>query len=152
MKENGDFIEYAIVHGNFYGTSRKKIEEMLSIKEDILLEIDWQGAHQVRRLFKNQVVSIFILPPSINALRERLVGRAQDSVEIVDQRLKAALEEMQHLHEFDYAIINRDLEKAVSEFGLVVEAERCGRSKNDLTVLKQLENPEIVNILNVTSQ
>ncbi len=121
--EAGEFLESATVHGNRYGTSQKWITDELAQGHDVLLEIDWQGAQQVRKLMRG-VVSIFILPPSFDALRTRLVGRGQDSTEVIEQRLAAAREEMSHGAEFEYAIINDDFDRAARDLVSIIRAER----------------------------
>jgi len=123
MLNRGDFLESAEVYGNRYGTSQRWIETQLAQGVDILLEIDWQGALQVRRLMP-QVISIFILPPSIEALKARLTGRAQDAEEVIARRVAAAREDMSHVGEFDYVIINDDFATAASELQAVVKASR----------------------------
>lgn len=123
MLEAGEFLESATVHGNRYGTSQKWIEGELSLGHDVLLEIDWQGAQQVRKLMRG-TVSIFILPPSFEALQERLVGRGQDSAQVIAQRLDAAREEMSHGAEFEYAIINDDFDRAARDLKSIIRAER----------------------------
>ncbi len=105
MIERGDFLEQAEVFGNLYGTSKVWVENTLQAGRDVILEIDWQGAQQVRRLMPDSV-GIFILPPSRQALRERLVGRSTDAAEIIERRLAQATEDMSHFVEFDYVIIN----------------------------------------------
>lgn len=122
-RERGEFLESAEVHGNYYGTSKKWIEETMSRGGDVLLEIDWQGARQVREHFPD-VVSIFILPPSIEALEERLIKRGQDSETTITRRLLGAGAEMVHAAEFDYVIINEVFETALSEFCAVVISSR----------------------------
>jgi guanylate kinase len=123
MAVHGDFLESAEVHGNLYGTSRKQIETMLAAGRDVVLEIDWQGAAQVRRLFAD-AVGIFILPPSAADLERRLRGRGQDSEAVIRRRLAAAAEEMGHVREFDYVIINRDFHDAVQDLAAIVRASR----------------------------
>jgi guanylate kinase len=123
MLEAGEFLESATVHGHRYGTSQKWMTDELAQDHDVLLEIDWQGAQQVRRLMRG-VVSIFILPPSFEALRARLVGRGQDSEEVIAQRLAAAREEMSHGAEFEYAIINDDFDRAARDLTSIIRAER----------------------------
>ena len=125
MREAGDFLEWAHVHGNYYGTSKRWIVEQRALGVDVLLEIDWQGAQQVRKVFSDPV-GIFILPPSIEALRERLVGRGQDSEEVIARRVAAARAEMVHVDEFDYVIINKDLARALADLKTVVGAARLG--------------------------
>jgi len=123
MLNRGEFLESAEVYGNYYGTSQRWIEEQLAAGTDILLEIDWQGAAQVRRLMP-KAVSIFILPPSLEALRQRLTGRGQDSEAVIERRLAAAREDMSHVGEFDYVIINDDFDTASRDLQAVVRAQR----------------------------
>ncbi len=124
----GDFLESAEVYGNRYGTSQRWIEAQVAMGVDILLEIDWQGAAQVRKLMP-QAISIFVLPPSPAALRERLTGRGQDSEQIIAGRLAAAREDMSHVSEFDYVIINDDFATAAVDLQAVVKASRLTLSK-----------------------
>jgi len=121
MIERGEFLEWAEVHGNFYGTSKKWIADQLATGADVLLEIDWQGAQQVRAIFPT-AIGIFILPPSMEELERRLTGRGTDSSDIIHRRLAAAQAEMRHAGEFDYAIINDSLEQALSDLRSVVRA------------------------------
>ncbi len=123
MREHGDFIESAEVHGNFYGTSRKWINDKLYSGQDILLEIDWQGAQQIRKQFQS-AIGIFILPPSIEVLETRLKNRGEDAAQVITQRLLAAGGEMTHAREFDYVIINQDFARALQELGSIVKASR----------------------------
>jgi guanylate kinase len=123
MIEAGDFLEWAEVHGNFYGTSRRFIEDKRTQGCDVLLEIDWQGAAQVKKVFPD-AIGVFILPPSLDALSGRLRGRATDSAEVIARRLAAAREEMRHVGDFGYVIINDDLDTALAQFASIVEASR----------------------------
>jgi guanylate kinase len=123
MAERGDFLESAEVHGNLYATSQAWIAERMAIGRDILLEIDWQGAAQVRRLIPS-AIGVFILPPSLDALRRRLTARGQDSTEVIERRLANAREEISHVAEFDYVIINRVFEVAVVDLVSIVRAQR----------------------------
>ena len=123
MARAGEFLESAVIYGNRYGTSRSWIARELERGHDIVLEIDWQGAQQVRRLAPG-TVSIFILPPSLEALEQRLKGRSQDRPEAIARRLAAAREEINHLREFDYVIINDDFTTAVQDLCAVVRAAR----------------------------
>lgn len=123
MVERGEFLEWAKVHGNYYGTSKSWIQAELAAGRDVLLEIDWQGARQVRSLFP-EAVGIFILPPSLEELGRRLRGRGTDSDEVIARRLAAAQAEMRHVGEFDYAIINKELQRASEELLLIVRASR----------------------------
>jgi guanylate kinase len=109
MRGRGEFVEWAEVHGNFYGTSRLWLEQQIQEGRDVVLEIDWQGAQQLRRLFP-EAVGVFVLPPSIGELERRLRGRGQDTEEVVQRRLAGALGEMRHVHEFEFVIINTDLQ------------------------------------------
>jgi guanylate kinase len=119
----GEFLETAEVHGNRYGTSRSWIEQQLADGHDVLLEIDWQGARQVRRHFP-RAVGVFILPPSMEALHARLDQRGQDRPEVIERRLNAAREEMAHAPEFEYVIINDRFEQALAELAAIVTAAR----------------------------
>lgn len=123
MLEHGDFLESAEVYGNHYGTSHSWIERTRQTGKDILLEIDWQGAAQVRRLMPD-AIGIFVLPPSQEALLERLKNRGQDSAEVIERRFRAACEDMSHVGEFDYAIINDDFDTALHDLLAVIRAER----------------------------
>ena len=123
MIDRQEFIEWAEVHGNFYGTSKKWIADHLQAGNDVLLEIDWQGAQQVRSLFP-AAIGVFILPPSMEELTRRLVGRCTDSDEVIARRLAAAQAEMRHVVEFDYVIINDQLELALNDLRAVVRASR----------------------------
>ncbi len=122
-KALGEFLESAEVHGNFYATSRREIEERLDAGTDVLLEIDWQGARQVKSLFP-QAVGIFILPPSIDALDERLHKRGQDSPAVIKRRLLAAGSEIARAPQFDYIIINETFEIALGQLTAVITATR----------------------------
>ena len=119
-----EFLESAQVHGNFYGTSKRLIEEHTHAGRDVLLEIDWQGAQQVRRQFPD-AVGIFILPPSIAALEQRLKHRAQDSDEVIARRVQNAAGEIAHAVEFDYVIINENFDAALSQLVGIARASRC---------------------------
>jgi guanylate kinase len=123
MLEAGEFLESAVIYGNRYGTSQKWIERERAEGHDVLLEIDWQGAQQVRRLMR-QVVSIFILPPSPEVLESRLRSRGQDSEEIVARRLAAARHEIAHVSEYEYVIINEDFNRAAQDLRSIIRAER----------------------------
>ena len=123
MAEHGDFLESARVHGNFYGTSRRWIEETRAAGFDLVLEIDWQGAQQVRRLFPD-AISVFILPPSLEELERRLRSRGKDSEVIIGERVANAAEELAHGHEFDYVIINKDFDEAKRDLAAIVRAAR----------------------------
>lgn len=136
MLERGEFLESAQVHGHRYGTSQKVIEQALATGLDLVLEIDWQGAEQVRRLYPD-AIGVFILPPSLRELERRLRARAQDADTVIRRRLENAEEEMQHAVEFKYAIINNNFDDALLDLRAVVRAER-------LAVARQLaRHPEV---------
>ena len=121
--QHGEFLEWADVHGNYYGTSKKWIESEMSSGRDVLLEIDWQGAQQVRKSF-SKAIGIFVLPPSMDVLKTRLSGRGTDSAEVIARRIAAAHDEMRHVDEFDYVIINDDLQQASGDLQSIVTASR----------------------------
>ena len=123
MRARGEFLEWAEVHGNFYGTSRPGLERQLADGRDLVLEIDWQGAQQVKRQFP-RAIGIFILPPSIEELERRLRSRGKDSDDVIQRRLAAALGEMRHVDEFDFVIINNNLAVALEDLTAAVRASR----------------------------
>lgn len=123
LQAGGEFLEHAEVHGNFYATSKRQITDGRRAGYDIVLEIDWQGATQVRSLF-DEVVSIFILPPSLPELERRLRARGKDSEAVIARRMAAARAEISHAPEFDYAIINNDFDEARRDLAAVVRASR----------------------------
>lgn len=123
MVEAGEFIEHAKVYGNYYGTSVEQIESRLAKGIDVVLDIDWQGAEQLRHLYK-QAVSVFVLPPSLDALRQRLTERGRENTQVIEERMLKAHEEMQHFIEFDYLIINDDFANAARELQAIVTASR----------------------------
>lgn len=126
MIRAGDFFEYAQVHGDWKGTARQSVEPQLCAGKDVLLEIDWQGARQVREKVPD-AVSVFILPPSRAALEERMRKRGQDSEDVIRQRLAAAREEMSHYEDFDYVIVNEVFDTAVDEMCAIFAASRLRR-------------------------
>ncbi len=123
-REAGEFLESAEVHGNYYGTSRIQITDQMKAGTDILLEIDWQGAQQVKKQFPD-ATGIFILPPSIQALEERLHKRGQDEPHVITRRILAAGGEIAHAPESEYVIINQDFATALSELTAIIKAARC---------------------------
>jgi guanylate kinase len=123
MRERGEFLESAEVHGNRYGTSKKVIHDALRAGQDLVLEIDWQGARQVRALHP-QCVGIFILPPSVEELERRMRARGQDSEAVIQRRVANAREELGHAGEFNYAIINKDFDTARQELAQIIRKER----------------------------
>jgi guanylate kinase len=126
-KEAGDFLEWAKVHGNYYGTSKSWIESQMKNGRDVILEIDWQGARQVQAIIP-EAIWIFILPPSIQALEDRLLHRAQDDQATIQKRVAAAKEELTHVGEADYLVINDDFETALAELNHVVLASRLRKN------------------------
>lgn len=126
MLSEGDFLESAQVHGARYGTSQTLVDSMLKAGHDLILEIDWQGAAQVRKLYPESI-GIFILPPSLDALRQRLNNRRQDSEAVIARRLAAAREEMSHVAEFDYVTINDKFEVALHDLLAIIRAQRLKR-------------------------
>ena len=130
MVSHGDFIEWVEVHGNYYGTSKRWIENEMAAGRDVLLEIDWQGAQQVKKAFPD-AIGVFIMPPSLETLGERLSGRGTDSAETIARRMAAARDEMRHVDEFEYVIINDDLRTALAYLLAVVDASRL-RYRNQL--------------------
>ena len=123
MVANGDFFEHATVFGNMYGTSRQHIQEQLLKGKDVILEIDWQGARQIRQLVTD-CKSIYIAPPSIDVLRERLNSRGQDDETIIEKRMREAVSEMSHYAEFEYLVINDDFDTAREELTAIILANR----------------------------
>lgn len=128
MIERGDFLEWAEVHGNLYGTSRKVVEELRAAGRDVILTIDVQGADQARKLFSD-AISVFVLPPSRDTLLRRLDTRGANSSEDLQTRLKNALYELAQYKNFDYIVINDDLNRATGELAAIVTAERCRRNR-----------------------
>jgi guanylate kinase len=122
----GDFFEHALVHGDYKGTARQSVEPQLAAGKDVLLEIDWQGARQVRAQMPD-CVSVFILPPSLDALQTRMRNRGQDTEAVIARRLAAAREEMSHYDEFDYVIVNENFDAAAMELRAIFVARRLQR-------------------------
>lgn len=140
MLDENDFLESANVHGARYGTSKTCVNEVLAAGQDLILEIDWQGAAQVRQFYP-EAISIFILPPSMQELESRLRGRGQDSDEVITKRLAAAKDEMSHVGEFDYVTINNKFEVALEDLNAIVRTQRLKREKQlarHATLLKGL--------------
>ena len=127
MRERGEFFESAEVYGNFYGTSKTWVNEQLAQGTDVILEIDWQGARQVRAQHPC-ACSIFILPPSLQALTERLTGRGQDDAEVIEGRMKQAVAEISHVSEADYVLVNDVFDKALSDLASLIRAQRLAAS------------------------
>ena len=134
---NAEFVEHAEVFGNLYGSSRKKIQENLNKNIDVILEIDWQGARQVKANMPN-AISIFILPPSKKSLLERLKGRGQDDDETIKNRMSDAENQMKHYDEFDYLVINDIFEDALSNLKTIIHHANENLNKSELTLEKQV--------------
>jgi guanylate kinase len=130
MVDRGDFLEWAVVHGNLYGTSRRQIEEFMSSGYDVLLDIDTQGARQIRKIVDNSV-SIFILPPSMDELKVRLEGRMSNSADDMNRRLQRAVEEIGEYKSYDYVIVNDILDDSLKMLEAIITAERLRSSKID---------------------
>ncbi|HEY7990324.1 MAG TPA: guanylate kinase [Stellaceae bacterium] len=129
MVKDGALLEHAGVFGNYYGTPRKPIEEALAAGRDVILDLDWQGTQQLRQAMRDDVVSVFILPPDHATLEKRLKTRAQDSDDIVQGRMKKSAEETSHWPEYDYVIVNEELESSVALAKSILAAERAKRER-----------------------
>jgi len=129
MRDAGDLLEWAEVHGNFYGTPREPVEAAMAEGRDMLFDIDWQGAQQLQEKMAGDVVSIFILPPSMAELQSRLHRRAEDSEEVIATRLANSRAEIEHWREYDYIVLNDDLDRAFASVRAIVEAERLRRDR-----------------------
>ena len=125
---NNKFLEYAKVFNNFYGTSKDYVFKMLKNGKDVLFDIDWQGTQQIKAKARDDLVSIFVLPPSTAELEKRLITRAQDSAEVVAGRMARAADEMSHYPEYDYIIVNHDLDQSIDAVHTILKAERLRRS------------------------
>jgi guanylate kinase len=136
MVAAGDFLEHARVFDNYYGTSRPQVEQLLDASQDVLLEIDWQGAQQIRRALP-ECRSIFVLPPSREALEQRLRGRKTDSDEVIARRLRDSLADLSHWSEFDYIVVNDDFDRAAGELEAIVtgQGEHLRRDRAELREL-----------------
>jgi guanylate kinase len=129
MVKDGQMLEHAEVFGNFYGSPRGPVEDAMTQGRDTLFDIDWQGGQQIKQAMRGDVVSIFILPPSIAELESRLRGRAQDSEQVIAQRMAKSQAEISHWMEYDYVIVNRDLDTAFGELVTILQAERLRRDR-----------------------
>jgi guanylate kinase len=129
MRDGGELLEWAEVHGNYYGTPREPVEKALNEGRDVLFDIDWQGTRQLLDKMRDDVVTVFVLPPSAQELKSRLVRRAEDSDAVIAQRLKNAAEEFLHWNEYDYILVNRDLDKSFARLRAILTAERLKRIK-----------------------
>ncbi|MCB1424256.1 MAG: guanylate kinase [Zhengella sp.] len=129
MRDTDALVEWAEVHGNFYGTPREAAENALAEGRDMLFDIDWQGAQQMKEKMRADIVSIFILPPSMAELKARLKRRAEDAEEIIERRLANARAEIEHWREYDYVVVNDDLDRAFGAVRAIVSAERLRRDR-----------------------
>jgi guanylate kinase len=129
MRDSGELLEWAEVFGNCYGTPKAPVQASLAMGRDVLFDIDWQGTQQLSQVMPEDLVRIFILPPSAEALRDRLIQRAQDSMVTVAKRMAEAAKEISHWAEYDYVIINHDLETSDREIRAILEAERLKRKR-----------------------
>jgi guanylate kinase len=129
LRVNDELLEWAEVHGNLYATPRAAAETAMAEGRDMLFDIDWQGAEQLREKMRGDIVSIFILPPSMRELKERLKRRAEDQETVIEARLKNAREEIEHWRDYDYVVINNDLDQAFAEVRSIVAAERLRRDR-----------------------
>jgi guanylate kinase len=134
MRDEGAFLEWAVVFDNYYGTTRAPVERALLEGRDVLFDVDWQGAETLRKAAPGDVVSVFILPPSAEALEDRLKTRAEDSDEVVSRRMRGASNEIQHWREYDYVVVNYDIDRSVAAVRAILAAERLRRTR--LTGLK----------------
>lgn len=141
MRAAGKFLEHAEVFGNYYGTGIQQIEDRQAEGLDVILEVDWQGARNIRE-HMNNVLSIFILPPSIETLRQRLVGRGRDDKQVIDRRMDAAAAEMSHHDEYDFLIVNDDFQLATQELAAIIE--RKWENTANLAAKVRLEHPNLM--------
>jgi guanylate kinase len=129
MRERGDLLEWAEVHGNFYGTPRKAVEQALGRGDDMMFDIDWQGTVQICERMRSDVVSVFVLPPSMQELKARLERRAEDTPEVIERRLRNAREEIAQWGKYDYLLVNDDLQCTFEELKAILGAERLRRER-----------------------
>lgn len=144
MVARGEFLEHAVIYGQYYGTARARTEQRLAAGRDVILDIDWQGARQIRQHMPGST-GIYILPPSMAKLEQRLKARKQDSADAIRQRLAAAREEMRHYEYYDYLIVNKDFEQAMAEFVSIFVTRRLTREVQEVThkllIQKLLDRP-----------
>lgn len=129
MRNRGEFLEHAKVFGNYYGTPRKPVEDALARGRDVLFDIDWQGTQQLDETATEDLVKVFILPPSVQELEKRLTARAQDPADVVAARMAKASDEISHYQEYDYIIINENMDRAFTELQAILRAERLRRRR-----------------------
>lgn len=129
MRDDDLLLEWAEVHGNYYGTPREPVEQAMSEGRDMLFDIDWQGAEQLAEKMRTDVVSVFVLPPSMAELKDRLHRRAEDDDEVIAKRLKNAVQEIEHWRDYDFIVVNHDLNEAYEDVRAIVKAERLRRNR-----------------------
>ncbi|MDD3020252.1 MAG: guanylate kinase [Alphaproteobacteria bacterium] len=129
MKENNELLEHAKVFNNYYGTPLAPVEDALANSQDIIFDIDWQGTQQLKQKLVNDLVTVFILPPSQSELERRLKSRQQDGDDVIRDRMQKASDEISHYSEYDYIIVNSDLERSITQARAILEAERCKRRR-----------------------
>jgi guanylate kinase len=129
MRDRGEFLEWAVVFDNYYGTTRAPVEQALAEGRDVLFDVDWQGAETLRKQAPGDVVSVFILPPSAADLEQRLNERAEDPPEIVRRRMRGASNEIQHWSEYDYVVVNSDVDRSIASVRAILAAERLRRAR-----------------------
>jgi guanylate kinase len=129
MRDAGDLLEWAEVHSNYYGTPREPVEKALAAGRDVLFDIDWQGTRQLLDKMRDDIVTVFVLPPSADELKARLERRAEDSAAVIAHRLQNAVEEISHWREYDYILVNRDLNESFARLRAILTAERLKRVK-----------------------
>jgi len=129
MRDHDEFLEWALVFDNFYGTPKEPVEQALAAGRDVLFDIDWQGAEKLSATSRQDLVTIFLLPPSVDALADRLRSRAQDSAEVVARRMAGAANEIQHWEDYDYVVVNRDIEDSIEAVSAILAAERLKRGR-----------------------
>jgi guanylate kinase len=129
MRDRGELLEYAEVFGNFYGTPKKPVEEALAKGRDVLFDIDWQGTQQLAQAIEDDLVRLFILPPSAEVLQDRLISRAQDTMTVVAKRMAEASREISHWPEYDYVVINADIDQSLAQVRSILMAERLRRRR-----------------------
>ena len=129
MRDRGELLEWAQVHGNYYGTPRKPVEQALARGEDMMFDIDWQGTKQIVEKMRKDVVSVFILPPSMAELKARLERRAEDTPDVIERRLRNAREEIAQWEAYDYVLVNDDLDRTFGELKSILSAERLKRER-----------------------
>lgn len=129
LRDQDAFLEWAVVFDNYYGTTRKPVEDALAAGRDVLFDVDWQGARKLRESAKDDVVTVFVLPPSAAALEQRLRTRAEDADDVVKRRMRGASNEIQHWDEYDYVVVNTDIEQSVASVRAILAAERLRRTR-----------------------